>query len=61
MTSDEYRDQISALIRKAPRQEAIASVKTARKFKDVVKKTASLEGKSLAALQSIFNSLRLYY
>lgn len=61
MTADEYRTQIGALILKPPRPESIQTVQAVRQFKDLAKKTKSLHGKSLMALQSLFNQLRSYY
>ena len=61
MTADEYREELSKLIKKAPRPEAIASVKTARAFKEVAMKAQKISGKSLMQLQTIFNTPRSYY
>jgi hypothetical protein len=61
MTADEYRAEIPALLRKCPRPEAIATVQSARNFKELCKKAGRLGGKSLTQLQTIFNQLKGYY
>ena len=61
MTADEYRKAISDLIHNPPNPSAIQSVQATRQFKELAKKAGSIKGKSLAALQSLFNQLRSYY
>jgi hypothetical protein len=61
MTADEYRTEIGALILKPPKPESIQTVQAVRQFKDLAKKAGSIKGKSLAALQTLFNQLRSYY
>lgn len=59
MTKDELKAEVQKLLRRAPKPEAIANVKTAREFKELVKKANSAA--SLEKLQPIFNQLRNFY
>jgi hypothetical protein len=61
MTADEYRAELSALVKKPPLPEKIANIKTTRDFKELAKKAQRTSGKSLEYLQGIYNQLRNYY
>ena len=59
MTVDELRKAVDTLLHRAPKAEAIANVKTAREFKEAVKKAKT--AKSKEKLESSFNLLKNYY
>lgn len=59
MSKAEVQALIKAMLLKAPKPEAIADVKTARQFKELVKKAQSAS--SVEKLQPIYNQLRNFY
>ena len=59
MTLQELRKAVDEMLRHPPKPESIATIKTAREFKDLAKKARTVS--SFERLQSAYNQLRSYY
>jgi hypothetical protein len=60
MTADDYRRELLNMVQKPPRAEKITSVQAVREFKNIALKAQRTSGKSLAHLQSLYNTLKGY-
>jgi len=61
MSADLIRENIRALLKRAPKPERIATYNNAHKFKLLARKGQSLNGKGLEFLTDLYNQLRAYY